>query len=796
MAFRFVEFIILCVNSIVNQVGGQIRPRRDFLIQAVLFAAAFVLYLRTMPPTVLDGDNAEFQYMAYILGVAHSSGYPLYLLIGKLFSLFPVGDVAFRINLLSVVCTALAVPLVYAVALRLIRARVPALLATLILAVTPSVWGGALETKPYALHLLLGVLALLLALRWHEQANARDYYALAFVFGLGLTNHHVIVFTAPAFALVVWFNRARLNRGMLARGAALALLPLLLYAYIPIRANYFIAQQEPANWQLYPREDAILKGTITAYYINTPRGFFNLVTGLDNSYKLGFKSNAEQASRVGTATDLLLQQFGFVGIALAALGAIDSFRRDRRVFAILLAYGGGVAFIALYLRAIISTVYYFSLAYFALALWIGFGIHSLMRLGARVHRAAPALVAIVLLALPISALAFNYPQLDESGNYAPRDYAQQVFNDHLAPNAVVLAPWEISQPMRYFQFVENQRPDLLIVNVSPILERQFETMLKNAHDQHRPFYWVQFEPELKTDPAPRWVQAVPLPLMQEPQPRHRLQDSHIIDQVKVLGYDLEPDPPEPGKPARVLVYYRADERMYPMYSDTLHVTDVQGRLWGDYDGFPGTKYFQTFLWYELGQYYRDAWTINLPADAPAGLYSLDLSWYVYDLATGNRDENQKHAVSLGPIRVGDISGGVIAHAQNARVGDAITFLGWNSAPSSSQDSISVARGQSLDLDLFWRGDHALTESYTVFVHLTDANGRVVADADNPPSQGNYPTNRWAAGETVRDRHTLKIPANLAPGDYSLEIGMYLHSTGERLPMGATDKVGLASVRVH
>jgi len=39
--------------------------------------------------------------------------------------------------------------------------------------------------------------------------------------------------------------------------------------------------------------------------------------------------------------------------------------------------------------------------------------------------------------------------------------------DHLAPNAVVLAPWEVSQPIRYFQFVENVRPDLLVVNVSP-----------------------------------------------------------------------------------------------------------------------------------------------------------------------------------------------------------------------------------------------------------------------------------------------------------------------------------------
>lgn len=761
----------------------------------MLFAVAFALYLRTMAPGVLDGDNGEFQYMAYILGVPHSSGYPLYVLLAKLFTLFPLGEVAFRVNLFSVVCTALAVPLVYAVALRVIRARVPAFLATLVLAAIPSVWGGALETKPYALHLLLGVLALLLALLWHQDAGPHDFYALVFVFGLGLTNHHVIAFTAPAFAFVLWFNRARLNRAMLVRGAALVLVPLLLYAYIPIRAEYFISQQDPANWQLYAREDAILKGTVTAYYIHTPQGFLNLITGLDNSYKLGYTSGVEQASRFDSAASLLFRQFGIVGLVLAVLGSVESYHRDRRVFAILLTYCAGIAFIALYLRAI-STVYYFSLTYLVLALWIGFGIDALMRWSARASRALPYGVATLVLVLPLGTLVANYSALDESGSYDPADYAQAVLNDHLAPNAVVLAPWEVSQPMRYFQFVENQRPDLLIVNVSPVLQRQFETMLKNAHDQQRPFYWVQFEPELKTDPAPRSVQAVPLPLMQTPQPRYRLQDSRIVNEVQVLGYDLEPDPPQPGKPARVLVYYDALARMYPMYSATLRVTDLQGRLWGEYDGFPGTKYFQTYLWYELGQYYRDAWTIYLPADAPAGLYHLDLSWYVYDLAAGKRIENQKSTVSFGTIRVGDISGGAIAHAQDVRVGDTITFLGWDSDATASSNSMIAARGQSLGLDLFWRGDHTMQNSYTVFVHLVDPSGRVVADADSPPSQGDYPTDRWAADEKVRDRHVLKIPSDLAPGDYSVEIGMYLPSTGARLPIGTTDKIALTQVSIH
>ena len=176
-----------------------------------------------------------------------------------------------------------------------------------------------------------------------------------------------------------------------------------------------------------------------------------------------------------------------------------------------------------------------------------------------------------------------------------------------------------------------------------------------------------------------------------------------------------------------------------------------------------------------------------------------MNWYVYDLGTGKTDFDHEHKVVLGTIRVGDLSIANIARTHNARVGDAITFLGWSSQPAPNSDSIAVVRGQSLNLDLYWRADRTIRESFTVFVHLIDASARVVADADSPPCQGLFPTDRWASGETVRDRHPLTIPKSLAPGNYSIEIGMYLPATGIRLPIETpsmrTDKIVLSQVSV-
>jgi hypothetical protein len=67
-------------------------------------------------------------------------------------------------------------------------------------------------------------------------------------------------------------------------------------------------------------------------------------------------------------------------------------------------------------------------------------------------------------------------------------------------------------------------------------------------------------------------------------------------------------------------------------------------------------------------------------------------------------------------------------------------------------------------------------AYTIFVHLIDGNGLVRAQSDRAPWDGMFPTDRWAVGETVQDDYTLQLPADLAPGEYSLRVGIYLDPT--------------------
>ena len=82
----------------------------------------------------------------------------------------------------------------------------------------------------------------------------------------------------------------------------------------------------------------------------------------------------------------------------------------------------------------------------------------------------------------------------------------------------------------------------------------------------------------------------------------------------------------------------------------------------------------------------------------------------------------------------------------------------------------------------------IESDYTVFVHVLDAEGQVRAQRDVQPMDGRAPTSWWLPGEVIRDEHILPLrDAHLPPGIYTLSIGMYHWTTGERLPL--TDSNG-------
>ncbi|MCS7287018.1 MAG: glycosyltransferase family 39 protein [Anaerolineae bacterium] len=128
----------------------------------------------------------------------------------------------------------------------------------------------------------------------------------------------------------------------------------------------------------------------------------------------------------------------------------------------------------------------------------------------------------------------------------------------------------------------------------------------------------------------------------------------------------------------------------------------------------------------------------------------------------------------------------IRYPLSARIGDRIKLLGYNLIGVSEPPVLRP--GGTLILELFWEAEAPIERSYTVFTHLlgpvlNPATGKPVwAQDDQEPLEGLYPTTHWVPNVPLKDRYELVLPPDAPPGDYILEVGMYLRETGERLPV--------------
>lgn len=228
-----------------------------------VFLTSFIVYGLTMAPSVSFWDCGEFIASSYRLAIPHPPGAPLYLLVGRVFTLIPaflMSDIASRVNLISVLSSAFTVLFLYLCIVHLIRQYlqetdgflryVPyagAMIGSLVFAFSHSFWFNAVEAEVYAPSMFFTGVIVWLVFRWserHEEIGNEKYLLLiAYLVGLALGVHLLNVLALPMIFLIVYYRRYEMNlKSFLIFAAIGGLLMLLVYPVMVHRIPWLVSK--------------------------------------------------------------------------------------------------------------------------------------------------------------------------------------------------------------------------------------------------------------------------------------------------------------------------------------------------------------------------------------------------------------------------------------------------------------------------------------------------------------------------------------------------------------------------
>jgi hypothetical protein len=458
------------------------------------FVAFLALYVRTAAPSVLSGDSAEFQMAAALLGVPHPTTYPLYVLLGKLATLvIPIGDLAYRVTLVSAGAAASGVAIFLLLAREVTESLPAALLGALALGVAPGLWNAATIAEVYALLLLLlALLGYLLAansrgpaIAGHNRSSLGWGLRLAtFIAGLGCTHHGLFILTG--LPLFIEYIVTAMVRRFRARGAARSaqhaapgILPAPGLGHIELAILAFCFAAGLAPW-LYPLAQYARYGPFDGSDYGLPRHYFwgapsswseamRLLVGRPISRAIFRIPSLEQAGAViGLVAARLWFECGIVGCALGLLGCVAQIWRNRAVWLGAVWVFGLTLLYLLMLGPAVEDAPVFTLPMLLpWALWVAAGAELLLALARPLAGARAQTMLLVLLVT--ATLIWGYTRVPYSSKrrlWLFREFGEATIQQ-LPPRAVVIAHWEQGMTLQYLRLAEGRRTDVWVDVVEP-----------------------------------------------------------------------------------------------------------------------------------------------------------------------------------------------------------------------------------------------------------------------------------------------------------------------------------------
>lgn len=501
--------------------------RLDWALAAAMFLVALVCYVRTLAPDVLWSDSGEFEVVAATSGLAHASGYPIYLLIGKLFTLLPFGSIPYRVNLVSAVMAAIAVGGTYLLGKGMGARRAFALVGAVLVLINPLFWWQSVIAEVYAITAAFLTAFFVCAVAWRRTRDAGWLAAGGLLGGLCLGLHHTALLTLPAMIAFLVVSRAGKRDWTLAgvgafSGVAIALLGYMVLGSMDSKTSSINSISKSASEFGMKVEDFDSPFTRVKFLITARQWSSNVFHSEPNRFQ-------KNSSLYGQET---IADLGWPAVLLAVVGLIGLFAtKGRRAYGVLFVISWAALFYFVLTFSVFDLEVDFIPTHILLAGLAAMGLQWVQELvlrepiEGRTERIATALAgaAIALLgslgilsgagsALQAGAPVFltgmrrNYPfPVDKPGD--AHDYGRELVS-RIKDGAFVATEWNLLYPCYYVAIFEQNKPGAEFVEAEPVGGRLSDSMRIYLRGElsKRPVYLTVVPPNLDPD-----LQLVPIP---------------------------------------------------------------------------------------------------------------------------------------------------------------------------------------------------------------------------------------------------------------------------------------------
>ncbi|GIK60207.1 MAG: DUF2723 domain-containing protein [Ignavibacteriota bacterium] len=475
-----------------------IRIKKYYVVLTSIFV--FIIYLFTLAPSVVQIDSGELAAVQATLGIAHPTGYPLFTMIGYLFSLIPLPfSKIFQLNILATIYCSIGVGVfTYTIKycldnILVFRKKnlskesakkekkkskeqstekqieipenfklITAVFGGLSLAFSRTFWFQSTSVEVYSLHLLLITLIIFFLLKAYVKSFENDklsnWLLFAFFLALGFTNHLTTLMILPGTAYL-YFSRYKFNSASFKKLALMITLFILvliaIYSYLPLRAsqNPILNWGNPIDWERIYRH----------------------VTG--RQYQVWLFTSFDSAGKQFSHFWNILPFEFFIGLLFVLIGLIVSLFRSKTLGLFIL-----ISFLFTLFYSINYDIHdidsYFLLAFIMLAFFSSFGALKILEM-----KSLPKNYGLIGLGLVlVIQLFFNFREVDQSGVYTYEDYTKAILNTSPKNSIIFSYQWDyFISASYYYQYVENQRKDITIID-KELLRRSWYYNQINNHD--------------------------------------------------------------------------------------------------------------------------------------------------------------------------------------------------------------------------------------------------------------------------------------------------------------------------